>query len=304
VGLFAVALGMWNPDGAAGAFTYIIGHAGVKAALFLVAGILLNRFQTVDERTLYGQGRGMWVSGSIFLLGGLALAGLPPFGAGLGKSLAETATADEGYTYTLALFVIVSALTGAAVLRAGMRIFLGWGPRPETDDGAGGQTSGDEEEPETEQEATLRVRLIMAGPAVALLLGSLLVGVLPVVHRAIGAAATTFMDGTGYVAAALHLPATAGGAMPEVPTEWTVEGVVLGLVSTAVAVVGAGLAVSGEGRRGWSRRIPTPVAAVRKPAVSALAGLRALHSGHIGDYVAWLVLGVVALTALVGVPLT
>jgi multicomponent Na+:H+ antiporter subunit D len=276
----------------------------VKAALFLIAGILLNRFQTVDERTLYGQGRGMWVSGAIFLLGGLALAGLPPFGAGLGKSLAETATADEGYKYTLALYVIVSALTGAAVLRAGLRIFLGWGPRPETDDESGGETSGDEEEPETEQEATLRVRLIMAGPAVALLLGSLLIGVLPVVHRAIGHAATTFMDGTGYVAAALHLPPAASGAVAEVPTEWTVEGVVLGLVSTAVAVIGAALAVSGEGRRGWYRRIPTPVTTVRKPAATALAGLRALHSGHIGDYVAWLVLGVVALTALVGVPLT
>jgi multicomponent Na+:H+ antiporter subunit D len=303
VGLFAVAIGMWNPDGAAGAVTYVLGHAGVKAALFLVAGILLNRFETVDERTLYGQGRGMWVSGTIFLLGGLALAGLPPFGAGLGKSLAETASSDEGYTYTLALFVIVSAVTGAAVLRAGMRIFLGWGPRPEMEKNAGGETSGDEEEPETKQGVTRRVRLIMAAPAIALLLGSLLVGVLPALHRAIGGAATTFVDGTGYVAAALQLPhsAVTGG---QVPTGWTGEGILLGLVSTAVAVLGAAQALSGEGRRGWYRRVPPPLEPARKPAVAALAGLRALHSGHIGDYVAWLVLGVVALTALVGVPLT
>jgi multicomponent Na+:H+ antiporter subunit D len=303
VGLFAVAIGMWNPDGAAGAVTYVLGHAGVKAALFLVAGILLNRFETVDERTLYGQGRGMWVSGTIFLLGGLALAGLPPFGAGLGKSLAETASSDEGYTYTLALFVIVSAVTGAAVLRAGMRIFLGWGPRPEMEKNAGGETSGDEEEPETKQGVTRRVRLIMAAPAIALLLGSLLVGVLPALHRAIGGAATTFVDGTGYVAAALPLPhsAVTGG---QVPTGWTGEGILLGLVSTAVAVLGAAQALSGEGRRGWYRRVPPPLEPARKPAVAALAGLRALHSGHIGDYVAWLVLGVVALTALVRVPLT
>jgi multicomponent Na+:H+ antiporter subunit D len=303
VGLFAVAIGMWNPDGAAGAVTYVLGHAGVKAALFLVAGILLNRFETVDERTLYGQGRGMWVSGAIFLLGGLVLAGLPPFGAGLGKSLAETASSDEGYTYTIALFVIVSAMTGAAVLRAGMRIFLGWGPRPETDENAGAGTSGDEEEPETEKGATLRVRLIMAAPAIALLIGSLLVGVVPALHRAIGGAATTFVDGTGYVAAALQLPHSAVTGV-DVPTGWTGEGILLGLVSTAVAIVGAALALSGEGRRGWYRRVPATIEPARKPAVAALAGLRALHSGHIGDYVAWLVLGVVALTALVGVPLT
>ena len=305
VGLFAVALGMWNPDGAAGAFTYILGHAGVKAALFLVVGILLNRFDTVDERTLHGRGRGMWMSGATFLIGGLALAGFPPFGAGLGKSLSETATSDAGYTYTVALFVLVSAVTGAAVLRAGMRVFLGWGPRPQTDGRVGGETSGDEEEPETEQRATRRVRLIMGAPAVALLLGSLLVGVLPVVHRAIGHAATTFMDGTGYVAAALHLAQAAVPVSPgEVPTGWTTEGILLGLISTAVAIAGAGLAISGEGKRGWYRRVPAPIVSVRRPAQTALGGLRALHSGHIGDYVAWLVLGVVALTALVGVPLT
>ena len=301
VGLFAVALGMWNPDGAAGAFTYILGHAGVKAALFLVVGILLNRFDTVDERTLYGQGRGMWMSGVIFLLGGLALAGLPPFGAGLGKSLSETATSDAGYKYTIALFIVVSAMTGAAVLRAGIRVFLGWGPRPETEGGPVGETSGDEEEPETQQRATLHVRLIMGTPAVALLIGSLLIGVLPNVHRAIGHAATTFMDGPGYVAAALHLPHAA--VAPEIPTGWTAEGILLGLISTAVAVAGAGLAISGEGERGWYHRIPEPIMSVRTPARTALGGLRALHSGHIGDYVAWLVLGVVAWTALVGVPL-
>lgn len=302
VGLFAVALGMWDPDGAAGAITYILGHAGVKAALFLIAGVLLNRFDTVDERTLYGQGRGMWLSGAVFLLGGLALAGLPPFGAGLGKSLSETASADAGYTYTLALFVAVSALTGAAVLRAGLRVFLGWGPRPEPEGGSAEGTSGDQEEPETEQAATPHMRLIMGAPATALLVASLLLGLLPVVQRAIGGAAITFMDGTGYVAAALRLPHAA--AAGEVPTGWTAEGVVLGLVSTGVAIAGAAVAVSGEGRRGWYRRIPAPIVTARRPAQTALAGLRALHSGHIGDYVAWLVLGVVALTALVGVPLT
>jgi multicomponent Na+:H+ antiporter subunit D len=147
------------------------------------------------------------------------------------------------------------------------------------------------------------VRLIMAAPAIALLLGSLLVGVLPALHRAIGGAATTFVDGTGYVAAALQLPRSpvTGG---EVPTGWTGEGILLGLVSTAVALLGAALALSGEGRRGWYRRVPPSLEPVRRPAVAALTGLRALHSGHIGDYVAWLVLGVVALTALVGVPLT
>jgi multicomponent Na+:H+ antiporter subunit D len=113
------------------------------------------------------------------------------------------------------------------------------------------------------------------------------------------------MDGAGYVAAALHLPhAAVAASSGEVHTGWTTEGVLLGLLSTVLAVLGAGVAISGEGRRGWFRRIPRPVETARRPVHTVLAGLRAVHSGHIGDYVAWLVLGVVALTALVGVPLT
>lgn len=34
-----------------------------------------------------------------------------------------------------------------------------------------------------------------------------------------------------------------------------------------------------------------------------LGGLRRLHSGHVGDYIAWLFLGVGALAALLGLPL-
>jgi multicomponent Na+:H+ antiporter subunit D len=34
-----------------------------------------------------------------------------------------------------------------------------------------------------------------------------------------------------------------------------------------------------------------------------LTGLRRVHSGHVGDYVAWLFVGVAAFTALIGVPL-
>jgi multicomponent Na+:H+ antiporter subunit D len=39
-----------------------------------------------------------------------------------------------------------------------------------------------------------------------------------------------------------------------------------------------------------------------RPLTAAVARLRALHSGHIGDYVAWLLVGVAVLGALVGLP--
>jgi multicomponent Na+:H+ antiporter subunit D len=39
------------------------------------------------------------------------------------------------------------------------------------------------------------------------------------------------------------------------------------------------------------------------PLRRVLTGLRRVHSGHVGDYVAWLFVGIAGFTALIGVPL-
>ena len=91
VGLFVCALGLLREDGTSAAAIYVAGHAGVKGALFLLCGMLLDRYGNVDELQLFGKGRDAPHLGFLFALGGLALAGLPPFGLGLGKALAESA---------------------------------------------------------------------------------------------------------------------------------------------------------------------------------------------------------------------
>lgn len=57
-----------------------------------------------------------------FFIAALGLAGLPPFGTALGKALSEDAVPVAGYPWAPVLFVLVSAVTGAAVLRAGARV--------------------------------------------------------------------------------------------------------------------------------------------------------------------------------------
>ena len=77
VGLMATAVAMADPRALTGTALYLVGHAGVKGALFLGAGALLNRFETVDEHELHGRGKNMRVTSMVFLLGGLGLAGPP-----------------------------------------------------------------------------------------------------------------------------------------------------------------------------------------------------------------------------------
>jgi multicomponent Na+:H+ antiporter subunit D len=241
VGLLLVGLGLLRKDALAGAAMYLLGHAGVKAALFVGAGALLNRYETIDEHDLHGRGRSMPVAGLIFLLGGLGLAGLPPSGTWAGKAVIE----DAGGPWVIALAVTASALTAGSVLRVWLRVFRGAGPAPQR-------------EAETHEDAETGIRLsqlpwTMLAPGVVLALAGLTLGLLP--GEIIGHAVTS----------STHL------AGPT-PSPWTLTGVASGLLAVALACGVAAVSV----------RRDMPRAAL----------LHRLHSGHVGDYVAWLVAGV------------
>jgi multicomponent Na+:H+ antiporter subunit D len=64
-------------------------------------------------------------------------------------------------------------------------------------------------------------------------------------------------------------------------------------------VLAAGLALLALHRD----RLPSWLTAPPRRLSPLLAGLRAVHSGHVGDYVAWLFFGVAALGAFLVVPL-
>jgi multicomponent Na+:H+ antiporter subunit D len=132
-------------------------------------------------------------------------------------------------------------------------------------------------------------------PIAVLLAGSLALGVVPALARGVSRAAVEFLDKAGYVSAALEgTTSPVPGALPE--AGWTTAGVLLGLLSVLLAV---GVAAVGL----WAARIPDLVKVVTLPLRPVLTGLRKVHSGHVGDYVAWLFVGIAAFTALVGVPL-
>lgn len=285
VGLFLIGVGLLEPEGLAGAACYALGHAGVKGALFLTTGSLLNRFETVDERALHGRGREVPLVGAVFLLGALALAGLPPSGTWLGKALVEHAATGAGLGWVWLVFLVASACTGGAVLRVGLRVFLGWGRPPA---GHGDAAAGGDEHEDRETKGRIRrLPLTMLAPPAVLLAGGLLLGVVPGLVAVVGRAAATFLDGPAYAAAAL------GGAAPSVtygalPGAWTLAGVGSGLLGVALAVAIAAAAV-------WNHRLPAWLRTLVAGPPPLVRALRVLHGGHVGDYVAWLLAGVAAL---------
>ncbi|SDM76494.1 complex I subunit 5 family protein [Actinacidiphila guanduensis] len=289
VGLWLLGLSLLRPQDTAGAALYITGHAGVKAALFGLTGVLLDRHGSVDEYGLFGRGRDSRAAGALFVAGGLALAGLPPFGTALGKAVAEHAAAERA-GWLPALYVLVSALTGGAVLRAALRVFYGAGVVPEPSH-SDVETSGDAEEPEVRDPQRPVPRTMTAVPAL-LLLGALAVGVWPGVGRALGSAARTFGDHAGYLADVQGTAAPAlTTALPS--TDWTLTGVLLGVLSTALAAVLAACAVWRPDRRFAAARGARTLAAWGDRRL--VLPLRRLHSGLLGDYVTWLTVGLAAL---------
>ncbi len=279
LGMFLTGVGLLTSEGLAGAALFAVGDGFVKAAAFVAIGIVQHRLGHVDERDLHGRGRDLPLAGAALVVAALAIASLPPFGSFLGKSLLEHAASKAGYAWLTPMLIVVAAGCGAVVLRAAARVFLGLG------EPAGPGGTGESEEP-AEEEAGRdagRTPASMALPLLAFLAAGLAVGLWPGLADSVSAAAARFTDHQGYVSAVLQgTPAPKPQPPPSGVPHW--YDWAYGAVSTAGAVLAA-LAL-------LRRR--------RQPALRArpLAGLRALHSGHPGDYVAFVVLGAASLAGL------
>ncbi|HET7053429.1 MAG TPA: proton-conducting transporter membrane subunit [Solirubrobacterales bacterium] len=281
-GIFLIGLGLLSAAGVAGAAIYVVADGFGKAALFTAVAIVQHRRQgRVSEATLHGRGRELPWTGAILLLGALSFAALPPFGTFLGKSMIEDELSKDGYGVVVAVLILTSMLTAGAVLRAGGRVFLGWG---EAREGPGSEEEkrSEEEEPRTRTPATLFV------PAALLIVASLAVGVVPGLAEAVESAAERFIAGPAYLGAVLHAVPP-----PPLPAPEQHSAALHSFVFSALTLFGAaalaGASLFGERLvGGGAARLVGRTGAVFRP-------LRAIHSGHVGDYVAWLVLGVAVL---------
>ena len=171
MGIMFCGIALLTAQGITGTGLYVLGHGLLKGGLFACAGILLHRFKKVDEYALQGVGRSMPYTGILVGIGALGLAGLPPFGNFFGGSIIEEAARDR-YPWLPWVFVFASAMTAAAVLRLGARVFLGWGePQPASDEGE--QLPPEEESGSGDNHTPA----CMWGAAAALLLMSMLIGI-------------------------------------------------------------------------------------------------------------------------------
>jgi multicomponent Na+:H+ antiporter subunit D len=276
-GVMLVGIALLDHVSLAGVANLVLSHGLLKGALFLAAGVLLREFHSVDELRLRGRGRALPLLGVLFGLAAFGLVGFPYVGSFLGHALVDDGAIERGYGWLPPVLMVASAVSAAAIMRAGARVFLGWGPKedpllvPEPEEKpAEGKGSGP----------------LMLAATATLVAAGLVASVVPGLQDGSEHSAERFMDRGAYVSHVLESePAKPFPDVPLMVRRATSASVAYGLGATALTFL---MTLVGLSRR---RRIPTVVA-------SPLGVLKAAHSGLVGDYVMWLTVGTAVLGSI------
>ncbi|HEX3881033.1 MAG TPA: proton-conducting transporter membrane subunit [Stellaceae bacterium] len=260
LGIMLAGVAALSSTGLAGLFVYIVGHGLVKGSLFMLAGVLLATRASIDELELRGLGRGLGPAGIAMTVAGLLLGGAPWGVLDAGMRLIGAAARGGTGVAVEAAIVFAAALTGGAVLRATGRIFLGLGSKPDP---------AEVEVPtEAEQKEADRPLWLMMTPCVALLVLALL---------------------PGHLAAKAGLAAAAGFGHEGLASAAGITAVKLSeappIAATLLAIAIAAFDLARD------RLPPLLYRSTDRAAGPLFRGLGVLHSGLVGDYVAWICLG-------------
>lgn len=281
IGVMLAGIGLLAAKGLAGASDMLLAHGLLTAGLFLVVGVLIAWRREGDELAMHGKGRARPWLGVLWIAAAVALAGPPYVGVYLGHSLIDEAASGTGRQWVQPLLWLADAISSAALLRAGARVFLGLGPKEDRL-----LTPEESEKPPKRGSALAPLTAIAA----VFVLAGAAVSVVPGLGRRTVAAAGRFRDRADYAAVVLH-----GAPMPHAPRlPFTLEHPTLEtlLYGSGSLLVALGLAALGLYRTRIHGAVAEAAARVLSPPVAAL---KAVHSGVVGDYVMWLVLGTAVL---------
>ena len=108
MGLILVGIAIGSPIAIAAAVFHIVNHGISKAAMFICAGSFIKEANTREIKKLSGIGTKMKVTGLIFTIGALYLAGFPPLGMFWSKLyLIQAAIASEQQVGWLGILIAI-----------------------------------------------------------------------------------------------------------------------------------------------------------------------------------------------------
>jgi len=125
VGYILIAVSLGSPAGLTAAIIYTVNHMIIKAGLFFLAGTIIKRTGTKRIDEMGGLLKQLPMTAALFLVGSLALAGVPPLNGFISKLALVVAILGAGRYLLLVPVIIGTMLTLVVMTRAWMQIFLG-----------------------------------------------------------------------------------------------------------------------------------------------------------------------------------
>jgi multicomponent Na+:H+ antiporter subunit D len=289
-GVMLTGVALLDPKSLAGVADLVIGHAFLKGGLFLVCGLILQQLRHIDELRLHGCGRAYKLSAALWFAGAAGLVGLPYVGSFSGHALLDDGAIEHGYGWLPAVAMVATGVCAGVMLRAGARVFLGWGAAEDE------LLSPEPDEAAPERDANVP---LMAAVTAVVIVAGLAVSVVPGLAQRAETGAHRFVDRAAYTARVLHgKPVPLPPRPPVTIPSATRSSLLYGTGSLLVALATGALGL-------WHRRLPR---AARTEVARALgppcAVLRAAHSGIVGDYLLWIAAGTAAIGAVWAFTLT
>ncbi|CAH0344617.1 Na+/H+ antiporter subunit D [Bacillus sp. CECT 9360] len=126
VGVIAFGISLMNEQGLSGSIFYMIHDIIIKAALFLLIGVMIKITGTSNLREISGLINSYPFLGWTFFIAALSLAGIPPFSGFTGKLLLLRGAVSGGEYVGFAVILLSSLM----MLYSVMKIFINgfWGP--------------------------------------------------------------------------------------------------------------------------------------------------------------------------------
>jgi multicomponent Na+:H+ antiporter subunit D len=282
-GIMLTGIALLDPHSLAGAADLVLAHGLLKAGLFLVCGLVLLQLGHIDELRLHGAGRAAHATAVLWFAGTAGLIGMPYVGDFMAHQLLDDAADTRGYAFLAAVGMVAAGLCAGAMLRAGARVFFGWGP--------GDDPLLSREPDESPMQRSASVPLMTTVSAVVIVLG-LAVSLAPGLGQRTELAAERFVDRPAYAARVLH------GVRPQAPPRPSFELVPIDETAVLYGVGAAAIALAAAAFGLWHQRLPRGVTTAGAWALGRPVELmRSAHSGIVGDYLLWLGAGTLALAA-------
>jgi multicomponent Na+:H+ antiporter subunit D len=125
IGFILVGIGWGNPIALAGAIIYAVNHAFIKSSLLMLTGVVssFTRTKTARLTEIGGAGQRMALTGGLYFLGAMALAGVPPLNGFISKVALVEGGISAQHWLVLGLVVAAGLITMMYMFRTWQLIF-------------------------------------------------------------------------------------------------------------------------------------------------------------------------------------